>query len=433
MSFLKIVRNYSKHPVMGSMKWQLASNGSRMFFGLLSAILLTRYFGPENYGIYSFILAITGIFSLFNRAGSDNIALKYLTTDRAQGILILGSALLWRNLVWLLGLAVLFLLALFFDDTRYWYALLLYGFMFFTSFDVLDHVFQAEYTNKYTVLARIATESLAFAMKLYLVLGGHSLAAFIWVHALQHLVYAIAIVAFFYYRKHTLPRFGFSKEYFVRIARESLPMFFAAFLTVLYVRIDQIMISYMVGDTALGYYSASSQITIAVFGLAIVTAQPMQVKFLELGIKTERYDRWLEYYFHIITRGAYLLSFALMVAAPFMVPLLFGAAYAPTVVILMVQIWTCVFIFQGTAKQREIINRHKSAYNLYASAMGVVTNIVLNFLLIPHYQGLGAAIATIISQGVSTYVSSWLIPDLRKLAIIQTKALFLRKAPHPDN
>jgi PST family polysaccharide transporter len=52
-------------------------------------------------------------------------------------------------------------------------------------------------------------------------------------------------------------------------------------------------------------------------------------------------------------------------------------------------------------------------------------NIVLNLWLIPKYQGLGAAIATVISYAFADYVMCFIYPPARKFGLIMTKAIGL--------
>ena len=48
---------------------------------------------------------------------------------------------------------------------------------------------------------------------------------------------------------------------------------------------------------------------------------------------------------------------------------------------------------------------------------------ILNIFLIPSYSGFGAAIATLISLMTSSYLSLFLMPKTRVMAIMMTKAM----------
>jgi len=48
--------------------------------------------------------------------------------------------------------------------------------------------------------------------------------------------------------------------------------------------------------------------------------------------------------------------------------------------------------------------------------------VVTNLILIPRYEGVGAAIATVVSYGASGYFSSFVYPRLLETALMQSKA-----------
>jgi Na+-driven multidrug efflux pump len=61
-------------------------------------------------------------------------------------------------------------------------------------------------------------------------------------------------------------------------------------------------------------------------------------------------------------------------------------------------------------------------FSLFATFLGAVVNIGLNLILIPRYQGVGSAVATLISGFVSAYLSSFFMPAMVKIGWMQTKS-----------
>ena len=57
------------------------------------------------------------------------------------------------------------------------------------------------------------------------------------------------------------------------------------------------------------------------------------------------------------------------------------------------------------------------------SLIGAAINIILNFVLIPMYGGIGAAIATVISQAFASFISNAFNLKSRKIFLIQLKSL----------
>ena len=56
---------------------------------------------------------------------------------------------------------------------------------------------------------------------------------------------------------------------------------------------------------------------------------------------------------------------------------------------------------------------------------GAILNVLLNLWLIPNYREMGAAIATLVSYGVSDYFLFLIYPPFRKIGLLMTNALTL--------
>jgi Na+-driven multidrug efflux pump len=63
-------------------------------------------------------------------------------------------------------------------------------------------------------------------------------------------------------------------------------------------------------------------------------------------------------------------------------------------------------------------------YMVLLTTVGLLLNVAMNFLLIPIFGGLGAAIATLVSYFFSGYVLYLFLPALREIGIMQTRAFW---------
>jgi PST family polysaccharide transporter len=63
--------------------------------------------------------------------------------------------------------------------------------------------------------------------------------------------------------------------------------------------------------------------------------------------------------------------------------------------------------------------------SLTTTAIGGMSNIILNLLLIPQYASTGAAIATLISYGIASYILNFFIFKKYPIFTMQTRALSL--------
>ena len=81
--FMKYFKNTS---------WLFAEKILRMVIGLFVSIWVTRYLGPENFGIFSYAQSFVGIFSLIATLGIDDIVIRELVANPSKRDSLLGTA-----------------------------------------------------------------------------------------------------------------------------------------------------------------------------------------------------------------------------------------------------------------------------------------------------------------------------------------------------
>ena len=90
--------------------------------------------------------------------------------------------------------------------------------------------------------------------------------------------------------------------------------------------------------------------------------------------------------------------------AGFVVDLLFGGSFAEAANIIVIHVWSSVFVFLGVASGKWVVAEGRSELALQRTLCGLGANIGLNMLLIPKYGGLGAAYATLAAQMTSAFL-----------------------------
>lgn len=178
------------------------------------------------------------------------------------------------------------------------------------------------------------------------------------------------------------------------------PGFFAIHLfSVLDYQTDAFLISIMLTETDLGYYSAAMTITLAIslMSFAVRAAiYPVMSRYAreapdKLALLHSRANR-------------YLLAISLPIAAAVsllagpIIRLVFGEAFAPAVPVLRISVWAAVFLLVNVPNARLLLvdDRQGAAAGLTGVSMGV--NIVANLILIPIFGIVGAAIARVLAS-----------------------------------
>jgi Na+-driven multidrug efflux pump len=91
----------------------------------------------------------------------------------------------------------------------------------------------------------------------------------------------------------------------------------------------------------------------------------------------------------------------------------------------MWHIWAAPFVFLGVARSQWLNAENLTQLSFATTFMGAISNVLLNFVLIPPYAGVGAAIATLISYAIAAYFSCIFYPVLHRTFGMLTKALLI--------
>ena len=199
-----------------------------------------------------------------------------------------------------------------------------------------------------------------------------------------------------------LGKIKFSLKSILRHIKPALILGIPYYITSVYVVIDKTMLGLLCNQYAeVGYYEQSQKIIS--FSLAIITS--LGTVFMprlanEIAEKnSENVKRFLNYGLEIVLLLAAPLMIGLLCVGNMIVPWFFGSGYDKVGGLLM--IFSPLALIMGITNfignQYFVASKNEKKLTLTISA-GVIINLSLNFLLIPHLASYGAAIATVISE-----------------------------------
>lgn len=99
--------------------------------------------------------------------------------------------------------------------------------------------------------------------------------------------------------------------------------------------------------------------------------------------------------------------------AKFIVQVLYGAEYAQSANVLRIAVWYTTFSYIGTVRNIWILAEGKQKYLWIVNLGGALSNILLNWILIPIYGVCGAAIASVITQFFANIIMNWIVSPLK--------------------
>jgi PST family polysaccharide transporter len=172
----------------------------------------------------------------------------------------------------------------------------------------------------------------------------------------------------------------------------------------LYMRIDQVMLGAMLGNEAVGIYSAAvrvSELWYVVPASIVASIAPAIVTAREAGPVV--YKQKLEQLFRAMVLISYAVTVPMFLVSQPLVVLIFGAEYAAAGPVLAVHVWASLFVALGIASSQYLLLEGLNHVSLQRTAVGAVANVLLNLAWIPRYGALGAAFATLISYAIANF------------------------------
>jgi len=399
-----------RHPLqqaITSTGWLSLDKIARIVLGVVIAIWLARVLGPAQFGKFNYALAYVALFSSVANCGLDGIVVRNLVQNPDDKNLILGSAFMLKLMGALLAIAMCVGSVLLVEPNdalaRMLVMVLALG-LIFPAFDVVDFWFQSKVASKYAVIAKMPALLLMFGARAVLLLGAASLVAFAWVQALESAMAAVGLVFVYRYLGDRITNWRPALAYAVALIKESWPLILAGLSVMLYMKIDIVMLGKMSGDRETGLYSAASRLSEGFYFVPmVITASFAPLLMRARATARDQYMQSLLKLYVLMVRLSLALAAVLAFVAPWLIEVLFGVDYSESSAVLRVHIWAAIGVFLGVASSQYLTNEGLQKLSLFRTLIGMVTNIVLNLMLIPAYGAMGAAVATLISYFVATF------------------------------
>lgn len=392
---------------VGNSGWLFADKILRMAVGLFVGAWIARYLGPEQYGLWNFSIAFTALFGAFASLGLDGIVVRELVNNPERENELLGSAFILK----FIGGVIAFVISIFAimivrrrEILTLWLVMFSAAGFIFQSVNVIGLYFQSRVQSKYTVYAANGAFILMTIIKIILLLISAPLIAFAVVGLSEVATTAIFLLIAYRFNHHNIRAWRYDETIALNLLRDSWPLILSILAIMIYMRIDQIMIGQMLGDKQVGLFSAAVKISELwnIIPVAIVSSVfPLIINYKNKNENT--YYKNLQKLFNLMSMYGVGVAIVMTFSSRAIVELLFGAAYAPTATVLMIHIWAGVFVALGIASETWLVAENLQKYSFYRTLNGSFANIALNVFLIPKYGIDGAAVATILSYGVSVF------------------------------
>ncbi|MCB9491229.1 MAG: flippase [Dehalococcoidia bacterium] len=388
--------------------WLIGERLLRMVLAFIVTIWVIRYLGDEDYGVLAYALSVTMLVDVVATMGMRSVVVRELVEDPEREPEILGSAVGARVLGAVVSAVLIIGIGWFVaaGSKSFPVLVVLSLSLPFSALGSLDLAFQAYLQSQYAVAARIGGLAFASVLRIVLLLLGAPLIAFAIASAVELTGIGLAFATMYAWKRGRLFALRFNPRRAWHLMTVSWPFFMSALAASIYLKVDQVMLHGFTTSSQVGQYAAAARLSEVWYFIPIAMASsllPMLV--IRRREDPAQYQKNLQHAYDINAWMAISLSVGITLFAVPGVAILYGGGFHDTAEILRIHTWAAPFIFMGTVLGRALIAEDRRKFELSRHASGALLNVLLNLVLIPRYEGIGAAVATVISYAFASYVA----------------------------
>lgn len=407
--------------------WLFLDKIIRIFGGLFIGIWVARYLGPNDFGIYSFAMAFVAFFSFFSTLGLNSIIVREITKNESHSSQIIGTAFYLKILggfvAFIVGCIAIFIYKPSDILSQTLIALLLLGYIF-QAVDVIDYFFQAKVLSKYVVFAKSIAFVTASILKIYFIIFQYSLVYFAIASLVEIILGAVFMYLVYKQLELGLSDWEMNKSVAKKLLRDSWPLMLSAFFITIYMKIDQLMIERFLDMKSVGLYSVAVRLAEAWYFVPTIIISTVMPYFINLKeTNTDMYNYRLRQINTLMVWISIMVGIIFTFFGEYIIILMFGESYKDAYIALSLNIWAGIFVSVGLSSSLWVISENLQIYRLIGTMISVGLNVLGNYILIPIYGISGAAIATLLTQGIGLWGIPLFFKPMRQFTIMSITSI----------
>jgi O-antigen/teichoic acid export membrane protein len=368
---------------------------------MLFFVILARKIGVSDFGMYSFAFAVASIFLIFADMGLATLLVKEVAKNKATAQEYLSSAFSLKLFVTLaLAIIVVAVFSKFaLPVMAAAIAIVMLASCLNSTTEPFRNIFLAFERHQYYAAMNIFERVVAVGLGIYLLLNGYGLLAVLWVFVVSYGLNFIGSGIIVWKRfTHFSLNLNFRKWF--GLLRKSWPFLLTFLFMAIYYKIGILMLKVMLKDNdPVGWYNSAYGLVEALSFIPLMLVTAVFPSMSRFHVESKKFLAMLyERAFYYLAIIALPIAFGTTLLAGKIIGFLYTPEYSPAVAVLQLLIWSEVFIFFNYL-MGYLLNA-VDRQNLFAKATAIylAANIALNLIMIPRYQHIGVAAATILTQ-----------------------------------
>ncbi len=396
--------------------WIISCKIIQAFLGLIVSMLSARYLGPSNFGIINYAASVVAFFVPIMQLGfRSTLVQEFIEFPEKEGETLGTSVVLnvIAALASILGI-ICFSFCVNYNEPETYIVCGLYSLnLIFQALEMMQYWFQAKLLSKYTSLSMLFAYFINSLYKIFLLITGKNIYWFAISSGIEYMIISISL--YVVYKKVGGPKLSFSYIRAKKMFAKSKYYIVSGIMVTIFQQTDRLMIKWMVGNAATGYYSAAvtcAGMTSFIFSAIIDSMRPviLESKKKSMHLFEKNVSRLYAFIFYVsLLQCIFTVFFSKTIIC-----FVYGKEYEPAVNALRIIVWYVAYAYFGSIRNIWILAENKQKYLWIINLSGALLNVFLNLILIPKYQIVGASVASFITQIFSNFLLGFILEPIKK-------------------
>lgn len=401
-------------------------------FSFLLFIVLSRIFGDEGIGQYSFAIAYTGFFVVFAEFGLYFFSIKELTRTEPGAQKCFGTIFSLRLILSILVLIILLVTLVFLSfsyETKIIIVLIGAYQIVFTLVEGFVAVFVAREHASLAGILESSLRSITALVGIIVAVSGGGL-----VMVLTTLPLLTCIGLFIAYkmvgRKYGKIQLDFSLTNIVHTAQKSIPYAHSSFLYPLASRVDVVFLGFFLGATSAGIYNVGYRLVFFLQFFPYFAGVALLPFLSRLAVVSKSQLSFLyRQAMDLIVLVGLPVASGVWLVAPDLIELAFGDGFSESVIILRILTGLLFLCFLNHVLATFLMASNRQSERVRCQWGCAWANVGGNFFLIPFLGIYGAAISTVASEALLVFLYARLLvesfgwPNIWRKTMVSTVAV----------
>ncbi|MFA6183902.1 MAG: oligosaccharide flippase family protein [Parcubacteria group bacterium] len=378
---------------------------------LVNIGFITRYLGVNGFGDYATVLAFFSFFGAILDLGLYSIATREISRKNSNEEKIMSNVFALRLIsasFLVIIVPILFVFLPYPEEIKKGILIIALSYVFASSYMVFNGIFQKNLRMDKVTIAELIGKVLQVIFVILVVKNDWGFTS-VMMSVLVSTMFTFFMVIFLS-RKYSKFSLEFDFDYWKKFLKMSYPVGISAFVTFLYFKMDTIMLSFLKGSESVGIYNMAYKIieNITFFpGMIVGLILPLlsMYVFSDKNNFTKVINKTVKVFLIMVVP----MIIGTLFLAEDVINIIGGNQFLISANVLRILIFALAFIFFGNLFNSVLLAANLQGKLMYILSFCAVFNIGLNFILIPKYSYMGAAVVSVLTELLVVVLTMWAI------------------------